>query len=245
MHIPNLYWDSWRRPESTRSAGRPCDCGRSRTTKLARRRRHAPRALHERTTFRAARAFDFSTLLVRVPAVVARLEDADSEATRTFVDEQVDCTNGYFKTHAKGAALKTATVLEERLKEVWNFEQVGVLRKRGDWYYFYRREGLQNQFVLFRCREATAESMRDAEVFLDLNAEYPDGTTAIASSAWTEDGSLFAYGLSFRGSDWQVLKVRLFSSLSFSFFVVSFFSPRLFASQPPIAYPSYHVAWMC
>jgi len=47
-----------------------------------------------------------------------------------------------------------------------------------------------------------------AAALLDLNAEYPDGTTALGASAFSECGRLLAYALSSGGSDWQTIRVR-------------------------------------
>ncbi|VDM55473.1 unnamed protein product [Angiostrongylus costaricensis] len=45
------------------------------------------------------------------------------------------------------------------------------------------------------------------DIFLDPNT--PDGTTSIRISEWTNDGSILAYGLSEKGSDWVTVKVKL------------------------------------
>lgn len=50
--------------------------------------------------------------------------------------------------------------------------------------------------------------MAEPEVFMDLNKEYPKGTTAIRATAWDRDGKFFAYALSHAGSDWVTIKVR-------------------------------------
>ncbi|VDK18965.1 unnamed protein product [Anisakis simplex] len=49
-------------------------------------------------------------------------------------------------------------------------------------------------------------------VFLDPNKLSLDGTTSIRVQTFTRDGSILAYGISHKGSDWMTLKVILFNS---------------------------------
>ncbi|VDK78593.1 unnamed protein product [Litomosoides sigmodontis] len=65
------------------------------------------------------------------------------------------------------------------------------------------REKLRKS-VLYRQKTLFDES----EVFLDPNKLSDDGTTAIRYECFSHDGSLFAYGLSQKGSDWMTLKFK-------------------------------------
>ncbi|OQX96927.1 MAG: S9 family peptidase, partial [Bacteroidetes bacterium 4572_117] len=97
-------------------------------------------------------------------------------------------------------------VIKAKLEELWNYEKVGSPKKHGDFYYFYKNDGLQNQYVLYRSK---TEDGTDAVVFIDPNKFSEDGTVSMAGgSRFTKDGSLFAYLISEGGSDWRKVIVR-------------------------------------
>lgn len=90
------------------------------------------------------------------------------------------------------------------MTELYNFEKLSCPFKRGTKYYFMRNSGLQNQAVLYV--QDTLES--EPTVFFDVNALSEDGTTALATSSFSESGKYWAYGLSQKGSDWVEISIK-------------------------------------
>jgi prolyl oligopeptidase len=121
------------------------------------------------------------------------LEDDRSPETETWVKEQNKVTYGYLDNIPFRADLK------KRLEKLWNYEKLGSPYKEGDFTYFSKNDGLQNQSVIYRKKvdEDTAET------FLDPNTFSKDGTTSLAGLSFSKDGSLAAYSISEGGSDWR------------------------------------------
>lgn len=124
------------------------------------------------------------------------LEDDRSAETEAWVIAQNEVTFGYLNT------IPTRDALKDRLTEIWNYEKVGAPFIEGDYTYFYRNDGLQNQYVLWR-----QKGDQEPEVFLDPNTFSEDGTTSLASVSFSEDGSIVAYAISEGGSDWRKIIV--------------------------------------
>jgi prolyl oligopeptidase len=93
--------------------------------------------------------------------------------------------------------------IKDRLTELWNYSKEGSPRKHGEYYYTYKNDGLQNQWVVHRKKGMDGEE----EVFLDPNTFSEDATTSLAGTSFTEDGSLLAYLISEGGSDWRKIIV--------------------------------------
>ncbi|WP_294226051.1 prolyl oligopeptidase family serine peptidase [Prosthecobacter sp.] len=126
------------------------------------------------------------------------LEDDNSEETKAWVKAQNEVTFGYLKK------LPRRDEIESRLRELWNYERVGMPFERGGrWFYSYN-SGLQNQAVL----KTTEVLDGEASVLLDPNAMSKDGTTSLSDYEPSEDGKLIAYGVSEAGSDWNTIRVR-------------------------------------
>ncbi|MGW9684485.1 prolyl oligopeptidase family serine peptidase [Flagellimonas sp. 2504JD1-5] len=120
------------------------------------------------------------------------LEDDRSPETEVWVKEQNAVTFGYLDQ------IPFREDLKKRLEKLWNYEKLGSPFKEGDYTYFYKNDGLQNQYVVYRKKEGGEE-----EVFLDPNTFSEDGTTSLMSLSFTKDGSKAAYLISEGGSDWR------------------------------------------
>ena len=126
------------------------------------------------------------------------LEQADAEATRNFVTAQNALAKPWLES------LPQRAWIQKRLTELWNFERVGVPRKKGGKYFFVRNDGRQNQSVLY-----VADSLQgEPRVLFDPNAASRDATVALARYEPSPDGSLIAYSLSDGGTDWEIWKFR-------------------------------------
>ena len=125
------------------------------------------------------------------------LEDDNSEATAAWVKAENEVTFDYL------SKIPFRDAIKERLTELWNYPKESAPTKKGDWFYFSRNDGLQNQSVIYR--RATPEA--EAEVFLDPNKLSDDGTVALAATSFSKDGKYFAYATAASGSDWVEIRV--------------------------------------
>jgi len=124
------------------------------------------------------------------------LEDDRSAETEAWVKAQNEVTFAYLNEIPLRAKIK------DRLTELWNYEKVGSPFKEGNYTYFYKNDGLQNQYVVYR-----TDAEGNTEVFLDPNTFSEDGTTSLASLSFSKDGSIAAYAISEGGSDWRKIIV--------------------------------------
>ncbi len=120
------------------------------------------------------------------------LEDDRSAETEAWVKAQNVVTYGYLEQ------IPYRNQLKSRMEKLWNYEKISAPFKEGDFTYYYKNNGLQNQSVLYR-KDKTGKE----EIFLDPNTFSKDGTTSLGGLNFSKDGSLVAYAISEGGSDWR------------------------------------------
>ncbi|WP_338410132.1 prolyl oligopeptidase family serine peptidase [uncultured Flavobacterium sp.] len=120
------------------------------------------------------------------------LEDDKSAATEAWVKAQNEVTFNYLDK------IPFRKQIKERMKKLWNYEKISAPFKEGNYTYFYKNDGLQNQSVLYR-----KDKNNKQEVFLDPNTFSKDETTSLGGIDFSKDGSLVAYAISEGGSDWR------------------------------------------
>ena len=126
------------------------------------------------------------------------LEDDNIEATHQWVNAQNQVTGSYL------AAIPFRNAVKDRLAILWNYPKIGSPRKEGEFYYFFKNNGLQNQSILYRQKGLTGS----LEVFIDPNKFSADGTIALGGQSFSKQARYMTYLIARSGSDWQEAIIR-------------------------------------
>ena len=129
------------------------------------------------------------------------LEDDKSKETNEWIKSQNEYTFNYLNN------IPFKDEIKKKIKSLWNYEKTTSPFKEGEYDYYYKNDGLQNQYVLYRKNKSTKE-----EVFLNPNKFSDDGTTSLMGVSFSKNGRLCAYSISEGGSDWR--KVIIINALS-------------------------------
>ena len=121
------------------------------------------------------------------------LENDTTRETAGWVASQNEVTFGYLKN------ISFRDAIRKRLDDLQNYERLTAPRRQGEYYYYTRNSGLQNQNVHYRRKGLDGPE----EVFIDPNALSSDGTIGVSGLTFSRDGSLLAYQVSEGGSDWR------------------------------------------
>ena len=129
------------------------------------------------------------------------LEDDRSKETEAWVKAENKTTFAYLNN------ISFRSDLKKRLEHLWNYEKISAPFKEGEFTYFYKNDGLQNQYVIYRQKEN-----ENPEVFLNPNEFSKDGTISLGGVSFSDSGNIVAYSISEGGSDWRKIIVMDVSS---------------------------------
>ena len=132
-----------------------------------------------------------------IPDPYRWLEDGDHPDTRRWTDAQNALTRTYLD------AVPGRDELHRRLDQLLAIGAIGVPTPVRGRYFYQRRDGRQNQPVLYVRVGLHGED----RAVIDPNALDPGGTVALDWHYPSDDGRLLAYGISENGSEQSVLHV--------------------------------------
>ena len=123
------------------------------------------------------------------------LEDDRSKETESWVKAENEVSFNYL------SQIPFREQLKRRLTELWNYEKLSAPFIEGDYTYFYKNDGLQNQYVIYRKKDGKET------LFLDPNIFSENATTSLGSLSFSKNGKTVAYSISEGGSDWRKIIV--------------------------------------
>ncbi|MCP1383703.1 prolyl oligopeptidase family serine peptidase [Runella salmonicolor] len=147
------------------------------------------------TTRKVAQTDDYHGTKVADP--YRWLEDDNAADTKAWVTEQNKVTFGYLEK------IPYRGLIKQQLEKVYNYPKYSAPRRKGEYFYFYKNDGLQNQSVLYRQKGMSGAP----EVVLDPNKLSADGTTRLTVFSLSKKGDYAVCGFSQGGSDWQEYQI--------------------------------------
>ncbi len=120
------------------------------------------------------------------------MEQTESNRTKEWITSENMLTQSYFKN------IRQTEKLKGRLTQLWNFNKMSAPYKKGNAFFSFKNNGLQNQSVMY-----IHTSLKDeGKILLDPNTLSTDGTVSLSGTSISKDGKTLAYGISKAGSDW-------------------------------------------
>jgi prolyl oligopeptidase len=125
------------------------------------------------------------------------LEEDTAAAVKNWVNSQNDVTQDYL------SQIPYRQAIAERYTDLFNFPKVSAPSRAGEYFFFYKNDGLQNQSVIYVQKGLKGQP----EVFVDPNALSKEGTTTINLLGSDESDKYMAVTRSVAGSDWGEIRV--------------------------------------
>lgn len=125
------------------------------------------------------------------------LENDTSAETGDWVKAENKVTQDYL------AKIPFRDQIHKRLETLWDFPKMEVPFSKGEWVFFRKNNGIQNQSVIYVQKGISGEP----RILLDPNTLSADGTVAVSDLSVSHDGKYMAYSINKAGSDWTEFNV--------------------------------------
>lgn len=133
-----------------------------------------------------------------VPDPYRWLENDTAKDVGQWVIDQNKVTFGFLEKIPFRNKIKT------RLEEIYNYPRVTSPLKVGEYYLYYKNDGLQNQSVIYIKKGINGPE----EVFIDPNKLSDKGTVAVNLTGFSKNRKYIGYTLAAAGSDWQEIHIK-------------------------------------
>lgn len=135
---------------------------------------------------------------VKVPDHYRWLENDTASDVKEWIKAQNKVTFDYLNK------IPFRKQINERLTKLFNYEKRTAPFKKGNLYFYFKNDGLQNQSVLY----VTDNISKPGRVLLDPNTLSEDGTISLSTYAISPDGKIIAYAIAKAGSDWKEIHFK-------------------------------------
>ncbi|MES1912432.1 MAG: hypothetical protein MHM6MM_004708, partial [Cercozoa sp. M6MM] len=145
--------------------------------------------------------------VVQVPDPYVWLHDPDAEDTVRFVEAQNNVTDKFLEPQRADRV-----EIARQMRQYSNYEKVSKPFRRGDWMHYSYNPGLENHSRRMRIPVQALEDENwpkheQAQCVLNPNQWSDDGSTALAATWFTRDGTHVAYAVQEKGSDWRTIRI--------------------------------------
>ena len=125
------------------------------------------------------------------------LENDTSAETAAWVAAENKVTFDYL------SKIPYREVIRKRFNELYNYTKISLPQYSGDYIFFKKKEGLQNQPVIYVQKTLTGTPI----ILADPNAYDPSGLTSISINSVSTDNRYVVLEYSVAGSDWHYFRV--------------------------------------
>ncbi|MES2417402.1 MAG: prolyl oligopeptidase family serine peptidase [Bacteroidota bacterium] len=130
------------------------------------------------------------------------LENDTSSETKKWVDAENKVTQNYL------SQIPYRTEIKTRLTALWNYPKETAPFKVGEYYFFTKNDGLQNQSIWYIKKGLDGKE----EVLIDPNQLSADGTASVSLLGFSHNKQYIAYSIAQSGSDWSTIYVMEIAS---------------------------------